>query len=489
MSSPFSDRFDAWGTARLAPVRALSDARLKAKLERYKRTVAKRYRVIFPDRLDQLLPAGQLHISTKVDGELWFLVKQDGAVALCAYNGRVIEGAPVTDEAAGQLAGVSDGVFPGELFAVLNPKGGGRPRVHDVARALKDPAAVAKVAFKPFDVVELDGADWQARTYADRWAKLTELFGAGRRCAPVTTVVGEPDEAVRRYAEWVASGRFEGMVVRSEQGLTFKVKPELDLDAVVIGFGERDALTGPEIRELHLALVRDDGSYHVLGPVGGGFSESDRVAWHQRLAPLEAPSSYRMANREGTLARFVRPEIVVQIKVSDLLASDVADNPATQMTLSWSPGDGWAPLQVLPLPSLIHPRFVGERTDKEPDAASCGLTQIWSYLPFEGVDTRPVRPTRPSGEVVYRRVWTKTTKGKVSVRKAIVVATRKAENDRRWPPYVAFFTDFSGGRKEPLQTSLRVASTEARALAAVEAWIADNVKRGWSEVAAAAPAE
>jgi ATP-dependent DNA ligase len=486
VNSPFSDRFAAWGPARLAPIGSLSDLRLKAKLERYKRTVAKRYRVIFPDRLDQLLPAGPLHISTKVDGELWFLVKLGGAVALCAYNGRVIEGAPVTDEAATQLAGLSDGVFPGELFALLNPKGGSRPRVHDVARALKDDAAVPKVAFKPFDVLEIDGTDWQGRTYADRWTRLSELFGEGRRCAPVTTVVGEADEAARRYADWVASGRFEGMVVRSAQGLTFKVKPELDLDAVVIGFGERDALTGPEVRELHLALVRDDGSYHVLGPVGGGFSESDRVAWHQRLAPLEAPSSYRMANREGTLARFVRPEIVAQIKVSDLLASDVVDNPSTQMTLSWSPSEGWSPLQVLPLPSLIHPVFVRERSDKAPDAANCGLTQIWSYLPFEGVETRPVRPSRPPGEVVYRRVWTKTTKDKVAVRKAVVIATHKSELDNAWPPFVAFFTDFAAGRKEPLQTSLRVAATEAKALAAVDAWIGDNVKRGWSEVEAPA---
>jgi len=489
MTSPFSDRFEPWGDARLAPVRSLSDARLKAKLERYKRTVAKRYRVIFPDRLDQLLPAGQLHISTKVDGELWFLVKLEGAVALCAYNGRVIEGAPVTEEAASQLEGVSDAVIPGELFAVLNPKGGGRPRVHDVARALKDGSAVPKVAFKPFDIVEIDGVDWQGKTYADRFVKLTELFGRGRRCAPVTTVVGEGDEAIRRYADWVVSGRFEGMVVRSEQGLTFKVKPELELDAVVIGFGERDALTGPEVRELHLALVRDDGSYHVLGPVGGGFSESDRVAWHQRLAPLEAPSSYRMANREGTLARFVRPEIVVTIKVSDLLASDVADNPATQMTLAWSGDEGWSPLQVLPLPSLIHPVFVRERADKTPDAENCGLTQIWSYLPFEGRSTAPVRPTRPAGEVVYRRVWTKVTKGKTAVRKAVVVATHKAELDARWPPYVTFFTDFSAGRKEPLQTALRVASSEEKALAAVESWIAGNIKRGWSEVEAPAPAE
>jgi hypothetical protein len=42
-----------------------------------------------------------------------------------------------------------------------------------------------------------------------------------------------------------------------------------------------------------------------------------------------------------------------------------------------------------------------------------------------------------------------------------------------------FFTDFSAGRAEPLDTTVRWAATRAAADAAIEAWKAENVKRGW----------
>lgn len=478
--SALSDRFAPWGPGRLAPPGGLTDERLRVKIQRYKRAVAKRYRIIPPDKLDTLLPPGALHISTKVDGELWFLVKQGGEVALCAYNGRVITGVPVTDEAAAQLASVDQALIAGELFAALG-RSDDRWRVHDVARALNDDAAAPKVGFKAFDLLELDGADAQALAYGERWERLSALLGGGRRSSTVTTVMGERDEAQRRYAQWVQSGKFEGLVVRSEHGLTYKIKPEIHVDAVVIGFGERNDAGLEDVRELHLALVRDDGSFHVIGPVGTGFSDAERVAWRARLEAMVVPSDYRMANREGTLARFVRPEIVVQIRVSDLLATDVADNPSTQMTLSFADG-AWSPLQVLPIPSLIHPAFIRERDDKVPDAANVGLSQIWSYLPFAGRETTPTRARLPPSELLVRRVWTKTTKGKVAVRKFVLFATHKAEADDRYPPFVIFSTDYSPSRKDPLQTGVRVASTRERADAQVEAWIASNVKRGWSEV-------
>jgi len=45
---------------------------------------------------------------------------------------------------------------------------------------------------------------------------------------------------------------------------------------------------------------------------------------------------------------------------------------------------------------------------------------------------------------------------------------------------VVAFTDFSSGRKEPLQRELRVASTREKLEEHLKAWEGENVKKGWS---------
>jgi hypothetical protein len=66
------------------------------------------------------------------------------------------------------------------------------------------------------------------------------------------------------------------------------------------------------------------------------------------------------------------------------------------------------------------------------------------------------------------------------VRKYVLI--QPAQRGRDWPPFVLFFTDFSPGRAEPLQTGLRTADTRATADAQIAAWIEDNIKKGWNQV-------
>ncbi len=143
------------------------------------------------------------------------------------------------------------------------------------------------------------------------------MLGDGDRVKVVETREGDTADVVRLYREWVVSDRFEGLVVRSERGLTYKIKSTLTIDAVIIAYGERITGDVHQVREMSVALMRDDGTYQLLGAVGNGFSEQDRASWHARLSTLEVPSRFRLANREGTLSKFVRPEIVVEIRCSD----------------------------------------------------------------------------------------------------------------------------------------------------------------------------
>ncbi len=477
--SAFADEWIDYGEGRRAKLGALTDTELHEKLKNYKKLVAKRYRVVFPDNIERYLPDGDLFISTKIDGELWFLVKRDGETALVAYNGRVLQGIPVAEEAEKLLADAGDIVIAGELFGV--PPEGGRPRVGHVATALHDDERATMLCFKAFDLVEEGQKDFLYEAYADRYERLEELLGDGERCSVVTTVQGEKSEALKYYQEWVLSEKFEGIVVRSEQGITYKVKPFITLDAVVIAYGERLENGVDMVREITVALLRDDGTFHVLGAVGGGFTDEDRLKWHERLKDLEVPSTFRMANREGTLSRFVKPEIVVEVKVSDIVDTDSRDLPVRRMTLAYDEKSGYSALGTLPIVSMIHPILVGPREDKPVDVGTVGLDQVFRHVPFAGRDEKATPKDLSRSEVLERKAWTKELRGGLGVRKYVAFATNKDDEDRNYPPYVVFFTDFSPGRKEPLQTDLRVAPDRAGIDEHVAAWIENNVKKGWEE--------
>lgn len=475
----WSSAFEPWGGGRKAGVGGLADATLLDRLQRYKRQVARRYRVLESNQIEKMLPKGQLWMSPKLDGELWFLVQRDGDLALCAPNGRVLHGIAQLAALAARCGSAGDFIVAGELVA---PIGEGRPRSHYLATALGEERHAPALAFHPFDLVEDGGADALARPYRERLERLQQLFGAD---GTITTVIGEAADAAAHYREWVSAGGHEGIVVRSEQNITFKIKPHMSIDAVVVAYGERLVGDARQLRELSVAVLRDDGTFQVLGTVGTGYSEDDRVSWHKRLGEMEAPSSFRMANSEGTLSHFVRPEVVVEVRCSDLLVTDADDLPIRRMTLAWKPGEGWSPLGEQTTAVMLHPTFLRERTDKRVDAGDCGLTQITSRVQVE-TDLALTAPSGGEATVLKRQVWAKETKGLVAVRKYVLI--QPAQPGRDWPPHVLFFTDFSPGREEPLKTALRTADTRATADAQIAAWIEDNVKKGWVEVGAGAPA-
>jgi len=481
--SVFAPEFRDFGPGRFAPPGSLSPGALLARMRHYKRTIAKRYRIVTPDAIADVLREGNFHTTTKIDGELWFCVKLSGEVALCAPNGRVLQGLPLVDEAAELLRDCGDIVLAGELFAVSRE---GRPRVHHVAVALRDPARAATLGFKAFDLVAEGDEDWLPRPWTDRLDRMREVLAGGKRVALVTVQEGSTDAILDCWDKWVESKKFEGLVVHNETGFTYKIKPTITVDAVVLGFGERRTDTQREVRELIIGLLRDDGSFHVLGTVAGGLSEADRLTWFRRLDAMVVPCEFRMANSEGTLCRFVEPKIVVQVRCSDLLEADTRDAPVRRMTLGYDHDRGWRPLGVMPILSLIHPVFEGERTDKPVDSAHVGLDQVYAYLPFEGREEAPLEQNRTPSELLERRVWTKAARGGgVAIRKLVTVQTHKDREDPSWPPFAAHFTDWSAGRKDPLKTTVATASSREAIDARVAAWMDKNIKKGWDEVGAA----
>jgi hypothetical protein len=106
--------------------------------------------------------------------------------------------------------------------------------------------------------------DAQRRLYPARVARLERLLRGGSRlyCARSEAIV-DPAGTAAFFERIVTRGGAEGLVLHASEGRTFKVKPEISIDAAVIGF----AGTDHGIFELLLALITPSGRYQSIGRV------------------------------------------------------------------------------------------------------------------------------------------------------------------------------------------------------------------------------
>lgn len=458
----------------------MTDPRLETLARRYKASVSLRYRAIRPSDL-QVIPHAPCYVSRKIDGELWLAELHKGKATLFARGGRFLEQGPLIKELMVLARGCKQPlVIAGELHVPAAEDG--RERVGDVAAALAV-GDVQRLAYAVFDVVELDGAP-PPTDYHTRLELLQTLLA--KASAPQLTLVltetlREPAELRPHIDRWLERGNAEGLVVRSVTGEIYKLKPSFSLDAVVVGFTTRMNETD-QVRSVLLGLQRGDGSLQLLGACGNVPGETMRRELLAALEPLECPSSFRHSSSDGNLYRFVKPELVLELSCTDLQTEDSSGEPVRRWVLRHNGETGWEPVVDAVAASMIHPVVVRRRTDKQADALDVRLSQLQEHLPDLDPEA-PLTPRQlPESTLVRRQVWSKAGKGGVAVRKLLVWKSGKEEAWPGWPAWVVHFTDYSPGRKTPLDRTIRTALSEPEAQAIANGLIAENIKKGWHDI-------
>ena len=460
---------------------SVTNLELANAIRRYKRGIASRYTALVPDELDTRLPPGPYLVSPKVDGEQWCLVFEDGDVFLANPAGRVLSGnIPVLEEARKvlpKLEGTT--VIAGELFAARKE---GRSRHGDLASALSgdEKAQVERVAFMAFDLVW--GGDADAKmplaSYKERFGVVQRLLDGGKRLRAVKSEACETQaEVTALFETWASGGKAEGLVVRTPSQHTYKVKPSVTVDAVVIGYTERTE-DPTQLSSLLLALIRADATYQVIGHCGNLGSEEHRRTLGETVRPLSCSSNYSEANTKGAMFQPVRPSIVVEIRISDVQGDTSSGEAVQRMVLSYGE-DAWQARRRMPGVSILHPRLVRVRDDKQAVEGDTPVRQVFERVLVREADTAAPTAELPKSEVLRREAFTKVTKGKTAVRKLLVWKTNKDAIDPLFPAYVVHFTDYSPGRKDPLKRTVRLAPDEVTASALAEELLASEIKKGW----------
>ena len=473
----------ALGSAQITPPGGIQSPELLTLLSGYKKTIASRYRIVTDSEIDTLIPAGSLLISPKIDGQLWFAIFEDGEVTLASPRGRAIVGEiPLTKEAR-KMATKSSvrTVLAGELFAL---KKEGRARVGDIASLIAggEGAETARIGFMAFDLIE--GGDTECNTpsesYAERLEVLQRLLEGGKRFRAVKTEKGSSGADVRNhYDAWVVGDKAEGVIVRSSDGRIYKVKPSISIDAVALGYTVKtDA--GDQARSLLLGLMREDGLVQEVGAVGNLGTDDDRRSLFKKLSNLTCESNFRRASSSGAVYKFVKPEVVVEVRVSDVQAQDASGDDIRRMVLTYE--SGWSANGKHSGASLIHPVFERVRDDKGFNETDLRIAQLGERVDVNSLQGTVNDVDLPKSEIIRREVYTKVSKGNTMVKKIVMWKTNKETLDSRFPAYVVHWTDFSPGRAEPVKRKVRPDSTLEGATAIADAIIAKEIKKGWELV-------
>ena len=439
--------------------------------KQYKCAVAAKYRPLKPEEIS-LIPSGKIFVSKKIDGELWLAhVNQNGAT-LFAKGGRFMKEGIIIESLKGCLPNnVRSLIVAGELYVQKDF----RERVGDVAKAISE-KVFNNLSFAIFDLIKIEGK-LLPLNYEKRLKELQSIFKQNNNLKVIETKeISDKNDLKDFYDKSVKIENSEGIIIRTGSEITYKVKPSISIDALVVGFTNK--VNEPEkIRSVLLGLMREDKSIQLIGACGN-LSGSLKEELYKKLEDIECESKFRHSSSDGNLYRFVKPEMVLEVKCTEIQSEDSNANSIRRMVLEFK-NNIWDPLALTDCVSLIHPVILRERLDKNSDKTDVRISQIESFLDSKKIKEKIKQIELPKSKIYDRKVWTKDGKNGISIRKIITLKTSKSEIWDGWPEWIVFYSDFSSGRKSPLERKLKTAQNEEEANKIVNNLIESNIKKGW----------
>ena len=463
----------------------------------YKKNVAGKFVLVEGAKLKQRIDGERFAVTRKIDGHMQVVFYDGTQVFMLNANGKQ-KAAPTPQPSAAPLgqggnlkcldafaeavkaAGLKQAVIAAELYLpVSSPNGevgrGLRPRCGDVQAALADDAKRDQLALAPFDIVELDGEKWQAEHYADTHNKLCTIF-QNEQVKPVQMRnASSKDEVQEIFDEWVGGEGAEGLVVHSESPIVWKVKERHTIDAAVIGYTTAER----GIRDLMFAVRRPDGLFQMFVLGSTGLTDEQRADIAQRLSTKHVESQYVLSDSRGIAYQMVKPELVFEISVLELVARGNDDKIKMNPLLKFDEAQGWLMEGTTPGVSALGITLERERTDKQPTETDVRISQLTDICPFEEVENSKLSTL--NSQLLERHVYKKVSGAKVMLHKFLLWKTNK-EQSGRYPAYIIYHTDFSSGRKEMIKRDMLYSNDEQQIRELLAAEIADNVKKGWEEV-------
>lgn len=434
----------------------------------YKLKIASRYVPVDAGQIGLKIAESDHYLaSVKHDGHLAFIVVKKGKAQLFDGNGNELKIDAIIKAAS---AITEDVVLAGELCCFHNDKSTSH---REVSAALASPAKF-DLRFAAFDLLEHNGESVSTPP-KDRLDFLAKITGKAKEVFAIEQHFFESRKDIVAFFNTADEQKAEGIIVKVPAGITYKIKQVHNLDLVVLAYaeaaGEREGL----LRELLLGFALGKNQYQIVTKCGVGFSDTARKELPGQLEKITTGSEYTEVSGAKTAFIFVKPEIVVEISCLDLI-NENTDGAIRKARLTYSTQNGYTYNGNENTLSIISPSFVRIRTDKKASEHEAGTTQ--AYLITEPMQQVWANDTGKDSEIMLREVFTKEGKGGLAVRKFVGVKTNK-EASGLYAPYMVVYSDYSAGRKTPLEQEVFLCASEKEVQEKVASMKEENIKKGW----------
>ncbi len=447
------------------------DESLLNRLETYKNLQSSKYVPVRGDEITtRVFEFDKYYVSTKIDGHLCFIYKKNKDIHIYNFNGKSFKRDELIYEAEKKIP-VSSALFVGEIY---NYNQGKRTRSFDLTKAISESNSVIKIGI--FDLLSYDDKDFEATKWLEKKKIISSIFSEGNIIHPVQEVeLKSRKEIENEFNQRVINNNEEGIIVRGLNGPTFKIKPSLTFDFVVLGFAMGYSDDFSLLKELIFGVLIEENKFLVVGKVSNGFSIDQRKTLSKQLEKIKVPSNVIETSAVNVPFTMIKPVLVAEIESIDIINNNSNGNISKSVLLFEKE---FLKLNNSPSVSLISPVFKGIREDKKVTEDQTGITQITRILDLANSDVE--NEIKPVSLIIRKELYVKETRGIKMVKKYFIWNTNSKSNN--YPEYVFYKIDYSPTRSLKLQRDIKVSNNKEQITKIFNKKIETDIKKGWNKI-------
>ena len=442
--------------------------KIKQILRSYKSNQASKYIPVRGDEiLTKVFDCEKYSISTKYDGHLCFIVKDKGEIYLLNFNGNPFQRQDLIDESNILLD--KEGILVGEIF---NYKENQRTRSFDLVKNLKNNDSSIKIVV--FDLINFDGTSYEKSLWDEKKELINKLLSKGKNIFSIeeTEVISRKDIQTE-FEDRVINKNQEGLIVKGFNGPTFKIKPKLTFDFVVLGYSLGYSDNFNLLKELLFGIMIEKDEFLIVGKVGGGFTIEQRTSLLEGLKNLKVESNLIEPSGSKTPFTFIKPKKVIEVESVDIV-NNTSDQIIKKSVIKFEKNK-YSKIGNKPSVSLISPVYKGFRDDKKVETDQVGLLQITRLIELKNEISET--SNKSNSKILKKEIYSKETKGVKMVKKYFLWETNSSSED--YPKFVFYKIDYSPSRGDKLQRDIKVSNNQSQIVKIFSDQIETDIKKGW----------
>ena len=236
-------------------------------VKKYKNSVIRQFIFIPKEEINSLDNKKDWWVSKKIDGQLWFYVRDDKTSKIINSNESDISGKTnaIIKELDKKFKSQKNLILAGELYFFTSE----RERYGDTISCLGDNSKLDKLRYGIFDIVY---SEKKFSTFQDKYNFLVNEFEiSNKNLVHTVEHIKTPQNNIDKYfIENIEKKGFEGLIVRDNSTI-YKIKTEETGDFLITGFtvGEK----ANYIRSVSLGVYLNDHEIIHVGSCGSFASE------------------------------------------------------------------------------------------------------------------------------------------------------------------------------------------------------------------------